>query len=164
MGCCTSCCSAIFLSLREWLLFLMPCAAALAEDAFIATGAVLETGGLLCSFSIALNRKRSSCQIKSRAQTPAAIKDGVPNSRCSLRRRIRPSPFQTVARTRGEQSRPNLAQRSMEEQSAEHTSGELPVLADSRVQSSHLEDSKSGGRKDSNAKNSRTHRHTGRLD
>jgi hypothetical protein len=53
MGRCTSCCSAIFLSRRDWLLFLMPCAVALAEDAFIATGAVLETGGLLCSFSIA---------------------------------------------------------------------------------------------------------------
>ena len=79
MGCRTSCCSAIFLSRRDWLRFLMPCAVALAEDAFIATGAVLETGGLLCSFSIALNRKRNSSQRKSRPQTPAAIKDGLPN-------------------------------------------------------------------------------------
>jgi hypothetical protein len=54
----TSCCSAIFLSLRDWLLFFMPCGVAFAEDAFMATGAVFELGGLLCSFSIALNREK----------------------------------------------------------------------------------------------------------
>jgi hypothetical protein len=46
-----------------------------------------------------------------------------------------------------EPSQPNLAQKSMEEQSAEHTSGVLPVLADSREQSSYLEDTKSSGEK-----------------
>ena len=56
---CTSCCSAIFLSLRDWFLFFMPCGVAFAEDAFMATGAVFELGGLLCSFSIALNRENN---------------------------------------------------------------------------------------------------------
>lgn len=55
----TSCCSAIFLSLRDWLLFLIPCGVAIAGDAFMATGAVFELGGLLCSFSIALNRENN---------------------------------------------------------------------------------------------------------
>jgi hypothetical protein len=45
----TSCCSAIFLSLRDWLLFLMPGVVGL-EDGFITAGA-LELG-LLWPFSI----------------------------------------------------------------------------------------------------------------
>lgn len=66
MGSCTSYCRAIFLSLRDWLLFLVPCAVALAADAFIATGAIFVLGGLLWSLSIPLIRKRNSSQRNSR--------------------------------------------------------------------------------------------------
>jgi hypothetical protein len=38
----------------------MHCGVAFAGDAFMDTGAVFELGGLLCSFSIALNRENDT--------------------------------------------------------------------------------------------------------
>jgi hypothetical protein len=76
----------------------VPCAIALAADAFIATGAVFVLGCLLCSFSIPLIRKRNSSQRNSRgSDTGSDRRWSIPNLSCSLRRRIRPSPFQRVA-------------------------------------------------------------------
>lgn len=52
----------------------MPCGVAFAEDAFMATGAVFEPGGLLCSFSIAFSFLGAALVVAPRAAAAAGLR------------------------------------------------------------------------------------------